>query len=63
MHSHHHRFVGVDVTFDYGDMLQPVTLLTERYQAEIAILGGQMHLLPFLHQRLLAQTVSNEVAD
>ena len=44
-------------------MLQAVALLAEGNEAEVAVLGGHVHLVALLHQALVLQTVGYEVLD
>lgn len=50
MYTQQHRRGCCDVTLDEGYMLQTVVDLAERYQAEVAVLGREIHFHATLHE-------------
>ena len=50
MHAHQEGFTGFPVTFEECHVLQTVTFLAERNEAEIAIFGGHAHFFAALDE-------------
>ena len=63
MDADQHRLGTADVALDDGNVLQPVALLAERDETEVAELCGHVHLFALLHNRLLLQAVGNQIGD
>ena len=63
MHAHEHGFVAAQVTLDECHVLQACGELAERDEAEVPVLGGEVHFLSALHQALAAESVGDEVGD
>ena len=53
VYADQYGFVVAPLTLDECHVLQTVRLLTERYQTEVAVLGGHVGTVANLYQRLL----------
>ncbi len=56
------RWVG-HIALDESYVLKTVGYLAERYEAEMTVGCGHVHLLALLHKAFMAQTVGNQVGD
>ena len=63
MHTHQHWLVFLPFSLDESQVLQPVALLTEGHQPEMAVVRRHIHLFAHLDERFLPQPVGNQVLD
>ena len=63
MHAHGDCLVLFPFALNQGNVLEAVVLLAEGDKAEMAVLGGHVHLLAFLYEALVFKAVGNEVFD
>ena len=63
MYTHQNRFIQFPSTLEQSYMLQTVRLLAERNQTEMTVVCRHIHFHSFFYNRLLLQTVGNQVTD
>ena len=63
MYAHEDGLIFFPLAFDEGEMFQTSTFLTERHQAEVAIIGRHVYLFANFDKAFFLQAVGNHILD